>query len=89
MKNVKRIALCWLLALVLLVSNVPFGQAVESSRSQRTQQAWIASTAAAQAKVMSKVSKIVKSCVKSGMSDYEKALALHDYLVDNASYDET
>ncbi len=89
MKNVKRIALCWLLVLVLLASNVPLGQAVESSLAQRTQRAWIASTAAAQAKVMSKVSEIVKSCVKSGMSDYEKALTLHDYLVDNASYDET
>lgn len=34
-----------------------------------------------------KVESIIKSELKSGMSDYDKALALHDYIVLNAGYD--
>ena len=34
-----------------------------------------------------KVESIFKSVIKSGMSDYEKELALHDYIVDNCGYD--
>ncbi|MBR6403254.1 MAG: hypothetical protein IKS48_07705 [Eubacterium sp.] len=39
------------------------------------------------AKELSEVcEKILKNLIKSGMSDYEKELAIHDYIVDNCSY---
>lgn len=37
--------------------------------------------------VNEKVNSIVATVVKSGMSDYEKELALHDYIVNNTRYD--
>jgi len=33
------------------------------------------------------VSKIINSCISAGMSDFEKALALHDWLILHADYD--
>ncbi|MDP4090996.1 MAG: transglutaminase domain-containing protein [Bacillota bacterium] len=39
------------------------------------------------AKVDSTVKKIVSSVVKPGMSDFQKELALHDYIVNNTDYD--
>lgn len=35
-----------------------------------------------------KVKEIISKVVKDGMSDYEKELALHDYLLENVEYDE-
>lgn len=37
--------------------------------------------------VQAKVKEIVSKVIKPGMKDYEKELALHDYLVNNAKYD--
>ncbi len=39
--------------------------------------------------VRGKVEAIFRECIRSGMNDYEKALALHDWLVRNAEYDYT
>lgn len=39
--------------------------------------------------VNAKVNSIVNSVIKSGMSDYDKEIALHDYLVNNCVYDYT
>lgn len=39
------------------------------------------------AKVKAKVKEVVKQCITPSMTDYEKALTLHDWLCDNASYD--
>ncbi len=36
-----------------------------------------------------KVQEIVNACAGEGKSDYQKALALHDWLCENASYDDT
>ncbi len=36
-----------------------------------------------------KIEYIIRTCIQTGMSDYEKALALHDWLVQNAEYDYT
>ncbi len=37
--------------------------------------------------VQAKVKEIIGKVIKPGMKDYEKELALHDYLVNNAKYD--
>jgi len=37
--------------------------------------------------IRGKVEYIFRTCITSGMTDYEKALALHDWLVRNAHYD--
>ncbi|MGN1020635.1 MAG: transglutaminase domain-containing protein [Aristaeellaceae bacterium] len=36
-----------------------------------------------------KVTEVVSSCTSEGMSDYAKALALHDWLCSNATYDDS
>ena len=41
------------------------------------------------AKIRRKVNEIVSGCIRSGMSDREKALALHDWLIMNNHYDLT
>lgn len=87
MKKTGKTGLCCLVALVLLLAGAPCGRALESSWGKDLRQSHIASTVAAQKKVMDKVSEIVSTYVKSGMSDYEKALVLHDYLVDTTQYD--
>lgn len=40
-------------------------------------------------KMMTAVSKAHSECIKSGMSDYEKELALHDWLCKKVTYDNT
>ena len=39
--------------------------------------------------VNKKVQEIVTEVIKSGMSDYDKALALHDWIIDHADYDDS
>ncbi len=87
MKKTGKTGLCCLVALALLLAGAPCGRALESRWGKDMRQSHIASTVAAQKKVMDKVSEIVSTYVKSGMSDYEKALVLHDYLVDTTQYD--
>ena len=38
-------------------------------------------------KTASKVNVVVKALLKAGMSDYDKVKSLHDYLIDNCSYE--
>lgn len=44
-------------------------------------------TSSAIQKYYSQMQDIISTCIKSGMTDKEKVIALHDYLIDNYDYD--
>lgn len=65
---------------------------IKYSQTHRIQQSFSNNTAldrlsAEDTEVVDKMEKIISEIIKDGMTDYEKELAIHDYLVRNNKYD--